>query len=81
MSCTEKCWTPVECPDHGDRMAPFGRSVSAYEYECCENRMSSAINPRHLWHEHDSTRWYNDPEGWNEHEASCKECKGDDDND
>lgn len=34
--------------------------------------MSPSLNPRHLWHEHDSTRWYVDPEGWNEHARSCE---------
>ena len=77
--CTEKCWTAVACPDHGDRMYPFGRSAGDYAYYCCDNHMLPRVNPRHLWNEHDSTRWYTDPEGWNTHEASCKECRGDDD--
>lgn len=74
MTCTEKCWTPKPCPDHGDSMAPFGRSVSAYAHECCESRMDGSINPRHLWGIHDSTRWYTDPEGWIAHEQGCAEC-------
>jgi hypothetical protein len=70
--CSEKCWTPVSCPTHGDSMYPFGRSHVGYE--CCENYADSNLNPRHLWNEHDSTRWYTDPEGWDEHVATCEEC-------
>lgn len=77
--CTEKCWTAVECPDHGDRMNPRGRSSALDDYYCCENYSKPDLNPRHLWSEHDSTRWYTDPEGWAEHEAGCKRCKGEDD--
>ena len=78
MTCTEKCWTPVPCPDHGDLMQPFGRSAGLGAYKCCDNCRRSEINPRHLWNEHDSTRWYTDPDGWAEHEASCAGCRGDD---
>lgn len=74
MSCTSKCWTPVACPDHGDRMTPFGRSAPMAMYQCCENYAKSTVNPRHLWNEHDSTRWYADPNGWAEHEFHCQEC-------
>ena len=74
MTCTEKCWTPVKCPDHGDTMTPFGRSAPLDMYQCCENYSKSAVNPRHLWSIHDSTRWYTDPEGWAEHERNCLEC-------
>ena len=77
MSCTEKCWTPVACPDHGGRMYPSGRSAGIEAYHCCDNYADSKVNPRHLWDEHDSTRWYTDPEGWNAHEATCKQCRGD----
>ena len=77
VSCTEKCWTPVACPDHGGRMYPFGRSAGIEAYHCCDNYADSKVNPRHLWDEHDSTRWYTDPEGWNAHEATCKQCRGD----
>lgn len=76
--CTEECWTPKPCPDHGDSMYPFGRSVGVEAWECCENRMDSSINPRHLWGIHDSTRHYTDPVGWAEHEASCAECSPED---
>lgn len=72
--CTEACWTPVPCPDHGNTMLPRGRSAALREFICCDNRMDSAINPRHLWDEHDSTRHYTDPEGWAAHEASCTQC-------
>lgn len=77
MLCSEKCWTPVVCPDHGDRMYPFGRSAGYEAYYCCDNYADPQINPRHLWDEHDSTRWYTDKEGWNAHEASCDQCRGD----
>ena len=69
--CTEKCWTPTPCPDHGEPMHPFGRSSGLDSYDCCENYARSEINPRHLWDEHDSTRWYTDPDGWNAHAESC----------
>ena len=71
-ACSEKCWTPVACPDHGDAMNPFGRSSEGWD--CCERRMESAVNPRHLWDEHDSSRWYTDPLGWAEHESGCQKC-------
>ena len=74
-SCSEKCWTPVHCPEHGDTMTPFGRSAGDYSYPCCDNYAKSEVNPRHLWSGHDSTRYYTDPEGWAEHEASCEECR------
>lgn len=74
MTCSEKCWTPVPCPDHGDPMTPFGRSAPAGDWQCCENYAKSALNPRHLWDEHDSTRWYTDTRGWNEHERDCEIC-------
>ena len=76
--CTEKCWTPVKCPEHGDTFDPFGRDGGLYEHTCCDLRFDVSVNPRHLWHEHDSTRWYTDPEGWNAHEATCKECNPND---
>lgn len=72
--CDVKCWNPYECPDHGDLMAPRGRDAGMGYYHCCDNYQRVEINPRHLWHEHDSTRWYTDPEGWNEHEATCERC-------
>lgn len=53
-------------------MPPFGRSIAGWY--CCDRRAESAVNPRHLWDEHDSTRWYTDPEGWDEHERSCPRC-------
>ena len=78
QGCTEKCWTPVNCPDHGHEMNPCGRDSGMQSYDCCENYGKPRINPRHLWHEHDSSRWYTDPEGWAAHEASCAQCRGDD---
>lgn len=56
MSCSEKCWAPVECPEHGDRMNPRGRSSALDDHYCCDNYQKPDLNPRHLWHEHDSTR-------------------------
>ena len=56
-----------------------GQAITSHCGEVCDNYADPKLNPRHLWDEHDSTRWYTDPEGWNDHEASCKECKGDDD--
>ena len=77
-TCTEECWTPIACPKHGDRMTPFGRSAGEV-YSCCDNYGKSDVNPRHLWDEHDSSRWYTDPSGWNAHAAECDhdECKED----
>lgn len=75
--CTEICWTPVLCPDHGDRMPPQGRSAPLGMWICCDNHFDPGINVCHLWDEHDSTRWYTDPEGWNEHEKNCPRCTGD----
>lgn len=75
MTCNEKCWTPARCPDHGDYMYPFGRFAGEYAHYCCDNFADPKINPQHLWSEHDSTRWYTDPEGWDAHEATCPECK------
>ena len=74
MVCTERCWTGTPCPDHGDTMTPFGRSAPIDMWQCCENYAKSAINPRHLWDEHDSTRYYHDLVGWAEHEDSCELC-------
>ena len=73
-ACTADCWTPVPCPEHGDRMTPFGRSAGLDEHQCCENYSKPDINRRHLWDEHDSTRWYTDPQGWQEHETTCPKC-------
>ena len=72
--CSPRCWTPKVCPDHGDGMPPFGRAAPLDMYICCDNYAKSAVNPRHLWNIHDSTRWYTDPEGWAEHERTCPEC-------
>lgn len=74
--CTEACWTPARCV-HDREMNPFGRSAPLEAYVPCDCYQSSAGNPRHLWHEHDSTRWYTDPEGWAAHEATCNQCNGD----
>lgn len=76
--CTEACWTPVHCPDHDDTMPPRGRSAPLSAHVCCENYVKSDLNPRHLWNEHDSTRWYTDRAGWDEHERTCPECGPDD---
>ena len=75
--CTERCWTPVVCPQHGSIMNPFGRSSGLEGYDCCNNWAKSEINPRHLWTEHDSTRIYTDPDGWAAHELECAQCRGD----
>lgn len=72
--CSDKCWTPTLCPDHGDRMTPRGRSAPMDMWICCDNRYDPSINECHLWDEHDSTRWYTDPEGWEAHEATCQQC-------
>lgn len=76
--CTEKCWTRVPCPTCGCLLVPRGRDGGMAENHgyCCEEVKYTAHNTAHLWHVHDSTRWYTDPEGWNEHAASCdQDCE------
>lgn len=80
MSCTEVCWTPVLCPRCGNTASPTGCSDVAPSCYC-EPREGdgfdwSAVRKRHLWHKHDSNRWYTDPEGWDAHVAACAECRG-----
>lgn len=79
MSCTEKCWTPVDCPEHGQEMWPVGRSAPLGTFDCCDLSGRLAINTRHLFSEHDSDRHYFDREGWEAHEATCPECNPDGD--
>lgn len=70
--CAPYCWTPTPCPVHPqDDMPPRGRALPEGASTCCEVYMQAEVNPRHLWHEHDSTRWYTDPDGWNAHAANC----------
>jgi hypothetical protein len=77
VGCTEKCWEPIECPTHRQPMNPIGRSAPLGFHDCCRNYAKSAINSRHLWDEHDSTRSYSDHVGWNLHAAKCdrEECR------
>lgn len=76
MNCTEECWTPVRCPDHGTYMPPRGRSAPMDYWLCCEEyQYDPNVNTCHLWSEHDSTRWYTDPEGWVKHETECTICQ------
>lgn len=73
--CTDKCWTPIKCPDCGCSMPPAGRSAPfGSQCACSENYQHTAINTRHLWNEHDSDRIYRDPEGWAEHLKNCVLC-------
>jgi len=74
MSCTEKCWTPVECPDHGELLWPRGRSAPLGMTSCCPKDNYLTTNPCHLFGAHDSDRHYFDPEGWESHESVCQEC-------
>lgn len=80
MACTEACWTPAACPDHGDEMQPLGRSAPLGAHQCCDNYQRGKVNPRHLWSEHDEVRQFHDPEGWAAHKAVCDQwpCKDDD---
>jgi hypothetical protein len=73
LGCTRKCWEAYPCPTHGHDMTPFGRSAPLSFYVCCENYGKPAINPRHLWDEHDGTRVYTDRVGWNLHATLCEE--------
>lgn len=78
MGCSVKCWTPIECPSCNRELTPRGRSrplEMGGESECCEQaRIDGGVNPRHLWDEHDSTRYYTDPEGWDAHVKQCALC-------
>ncbi|MCC7061049.1 MAG: hypothetical protein IT508_12535 [Burkholderiaceae bacterium] len=75
--CTEACWTPVECPTCGRKLTPRGRSAPLECFsDCCEEHKNSTLNRRHLWDEHDSTRIYTDPVGWEAHVKQCKSCQG-----
>jgi hypothetical protein len=75
--CDETCWIPTNCP-HDREMSPIGRSVPLVAYVFCDCYQDPTLNKRHLYDMHDSNRSYNDPEGWAAHEASCPECRGDD---
>lgn len=51
----------------------IARDIWQDEQEC-DNYSHQDLNPRHLWDEHDSARWYTDPIGWEQHEKTCVEC-------
>jgi hypothetical protein len=75
--CGERCWTPTACPECGGALGPRGRSLPlemSYS-SCCEDARQDASNHRHLWDEHDSTRFYTDPFGWLKHTESCERCR------
>jgi len=73
--CTEKCWTPVPCPQCGRSMPPSGRSAPlGSQCLCSEEFQHSKINTRHLWNQHDSTRVFTDELGWAAHITDCKDC-------
>lgn len=76
--CTEACWTPVRCSTCGRTLPPRGRSapLEMYTGACCEAQRYSDDHKRHLWDEHDSTRIYTDPVGWEAHVKQCKSCQG-----
>lgn len=38
----------------------------------------TAICTPECWAEQHCTRWYHDPDGWDEHVASCEQCGGSD---
>jgi hypothetical protein len=78
MTCTAQCWMSVRCPACGNSLGPRGRSMplEMSGSSCCEDaRQDHRVNPRHLWDEHDSTRYYTDPEGWAAHERACEACQ------
>jgi len=74
FGCTSKCWTPIDCPKHGSPLPPYGRSVPLGYDTCGDECRYAPINVRHLWDEHDSDRWYADPQGWTQHERTCGTC-------
>lgn len=80
QGCSERCWTAIRCPECGNTLGPRGRSLplEMLAGACCEDaRMDPAVNPQHLWDEHDSTRHYVDPEGWAAHCETCDQCTAD----
>ena len=75
---------PVYCHACGRQFTPSGRSIpvaaaSGYcdsSEPCDRTSMEAQIARfRHLWDEHDSTRYYTDPDGWSAHVASCADCR------
>lgn len=55
-------------------MPPMGRSVALEMTPFCDCYADVKLNKRHLWSEHDETRWYSDPYGWNAHADNCEQC-------
>lgn len=79
-SCTYACWSATRCATCKKNMAPRGRSVppeAQPSFCACEGASDGAVNPRHLWSQHDSDRAYTDPSGWAAHQRSCSQCRGD----
>ena len=77
MGCSPSCWTSVTCTVCGKPKAPRGRSVPLDSYYCdreCRGYDQDPPPPP-LWSEHDSTRVYTDPMGWEEHLAHCPRCQ------
>jgi hypothetical protein len=80
MTCDAKCWKSVECTRCQRRKQPIGRSVpmeaagSDCDYDC--PGYAQEPKPPHLWSEHDSNRYYTDPDGWNAHLKECEKRKG-----
>ena len=75
--CSPECWTAATCPACGGDLPPRGRSVPLEMNipTCCDDsRIDPLVNRRHLWSEHDDTRWYTDPDGWAAHVAECDRC-------
>ena len=76
-NCTPECWTETECQVCHLPQAPRGRSVAliaaaGYCYSDCPGWVTVR---RHLWDVHDSTRLYNDPQGWADHLNACQTCQ------
>lgn len=72
MFCNERCWKATRCPGCDREIPPRGRSVPLGRPFCeCER----TTQDRHLWSEHDPSRSYSDPTGWQIHVECCEECK------
>ncbi len=79
-ACMPNCWEPVYCRVCGRPYSPIGRAVAteAASGYCDPHDPCDPSDKRwkpHLWSQHDSTRHYADPEGWAAHEASCDQCR------
>lgn len=78
MSCSDACWTNVDCAVCGRWKTPRGRSVplEMAGSRCDDDCPGYALDPRppHLWDQHDSDRAHTDSVGWAAHFKDCAYC-------